>query len=187
MLVCVSKASTWRPKRALIGGNEQWSAQASTHRKIGALTSQNEDRLAQTSTQIFVIYIESSAFRNARSAWMDNACKQGEWNEALIQVGVVAMENLRSCVATEDLKVNARDLFNATATPSSDKLGEAISTLAKEAEKRGRSRGRGRQDGHGYGRSNHNNNSNGNNNNNNTNNNAGRGRGQGNFRGPAQQ
>ena len=138
--------------------------------------------------QTFGINIQSSAFRqrafNVLSAWMDNAYEQGEWNEALVQVGVVAMENLRSCVATEDLKVNARDLFNATATPASDKLGEAISTLAKEAEKRGRSRGRGRQDGHGYGRSNHNSNVN---NNNNTNNNAGRGRGQGNFRGPAQQ
>ena len=148
--------------------------------------------------QTFGITNRSSAFRqrafNVLSAWMDNAYEQGEWNEALVQVGVVAMENLRSCVATEDLKVNARDLFTATATPASDKLGEAISTLAKEAEKRGRSRGRGRQDGHGYGRSNFNNNNssgtyntNNNNNNNNSYNNAGRGRGQGNFRGPAQQ
>ena len=120
------------------------------------------------------------------SAWMDNAYEQAEWNEAPVQVGVVAMENLRSCVATEDLKVNARDLFAATATPASDKLGEAISSLAKEAEKRGRSRGRGRQDGNGYGRGGHNNSNNGTGATNN-NNNAGRGRGQGNFRGPAQQ
>ena len=118
---------------------------------------------------------------------MDTAYEQGEWNDAMIRMGVISMENLRSCVAIEDLKVNPRDLFAATANSPTNKLGEAISTLAKEAEKRGRSRGRGRQDGHGYGRSNHNNNSNGNNNNNNTNNNAGRGRGQGNSRGPAQQ
>jgi hypothetical protein len=137
--------------------------------------------------QTFAINNRASAFRqrafNVLSAWMDNAYEQAEWNEALVQVGVVAMENLRSCVATEDLKVNARDLFAATATPASDKLGEAISSLAKEAEKRGRSRGRGRQDGNGYGRGGHNNSNNGANNNNN----AGRGRGQGNFRGPAQQ
>ena len=91
--------------------------------------------------QTFAINNRASAFRqrafNVLSAWMDNAYEQAEWNEALVQVGVVAMENLRSCVATEDLKVNARDLFAATATPASDKLGEAISSLAKEAEKRG--------------------------------------------------
>ena len=140
--------------------------------------------------QTFAINNRASAFRqrafNVLSAWMDNAYEQAEWNEALVQVGVVAMENLRSCVATEDLKVNARDLFAATATPASDKLGEAISSLAKEAEKRGRSRGRGRQDGNGYGRGGHNNSNNGTGTTNN-NNNAGRGRGQGNFRGPAQQ
>ena len=111
--------------------------------------------------QPFAINNRASAFRqrafNVLSAWMDNAYEQAEWNEALVQVGVVAMENLRSCVATEDLKVNARDLFAATATPASDKLGEAISSLAKEAEKRGRSRGRGRQDGNGYGRGGYNN------------------------------
>ena len=136
--------------------------------------------------QMFQISASSSPYRwrafNALSSWMDAAFEQPVWSEAFANIGVTAMENLRAVVAQEDQKINARLLFSATATVPSDKVGEAISTLAKEAEKqRGRSRGRG-------GGSNNTNNRHGSNNNNNNNNNSGsNNRHQGNFKGPSQQ
>ena len=111
--------------------------------------------------QFFAITSKSSPQRwrafNQLSSWMDSAFEVPVWSEAFANIGVTAMENLRAQVAYEDNNVNSRALFDATANLPSDKMGDAISALAKEAAKqqRGRSRGRG---GYGHGAQSNNNN-----------------------------
>jgi hypothetical protein len=122
--------------------------------------------------QMFAITASSSPYRwrafNQLSAWMDAAFENPIWSDAFTNVGVTAMENLRAVIAQEDQKINARALFAATSNLPSDKMGDVISTLAKEAEKQQqRGRGRGRAQG--------------------TPHQSGHGRQQGNSRGPAQQ
>jgi hypothetical protein len=111
--------------------------------------------------QMFAITATSSPYRwrafNQLSAWMDAAFEQPSWSEAFANVGVTAMENLRAVVAQEDQKINARSLFTATSSLPSDKMGDAISALAKETEKQQRGRGRGRG-GYGHGAQSNNNN-----------------------------
>jgi hypothetical protein len=114
--------------------------------------------------QFFSITSKSSPQRwrafNQLSSWMDSAYEVPVWSEAFANIGITAMENLRAQVAYEDNNVNSRALFDATANLPSDKMGDAIAALAKEASKqRGRSRGRGGY-GHGAQSSNNNNNNN---------------------------
>lgn len=135
----------------------------------------------------FQIHQGSSPFRwrawNGLHAWMEdtvgseNALDQfGRIRPSCAAVGKVLLENLRATVLQEEKRINARALYDQTASVTGDRLGEVAAQLERAATRTGRtSRGGGRRYNNGFP-----------NNNNNGNNNSS-GQQQGNFRGPARQ
>ena len=107
----------------------------------------------------------------------ENALDQfGRIRPSCVAVGKVLLENLRATVLQEEKRINARALYDQTASVTGDRLGEVAAQLERAATRTGRtSRGGGRRYNNGFP------------NNNNHGNNNSSGQQQGNFRGPARQ